>query len=84
MIAMLQQFFLTPTFRYAILMAEDGQEPNMQPRPKDGVLADDNVFHQFQRMFASLELSDRVDYNPTDFCFAFKDFTGTPVDVTVQ
>jgi len=35
-------------------------------------------------MFAFLELSDRFDYNPTDFCFAFKDFTGAPVDVSVQ
>lgn len=65
-------------------MADDGQAPNMQPRPKDGVLIDDNVFHQFQKMFAFLECSDRLDYNPSDFCFAFKDFSGQPVDVSIQ
>ncbi len=27
--AMLQQFFMTPTFRYAILMAEDQKQENL-------------------------------------------------------
>jgi ubiquitin carboxyl-terminal hydrolase 34 len=35
-------------------------------------------------MFSYLELSDRSDYNPIDFCFSFKDFEGNPVDVGVQ
>ena len=34
-------------------------------------------------MFGYLELSDRVDYNPQEFCFAFKDFSGEPVNVIV-
>jgi ubiquitin carboxyl-terminal hydrolase 34 len=29
-------------------------------------------------------LSDRLDYNPSDFCFSFKDYTGMPVDLNVQ
>jgi ubiquitin carboxyl-terminal hydrolase 34 len=35
-------------------------------------------------MFSYLDLSDRVDYNPFEFCFSFKDFTGDPVNVLVQ
>jgi len=35
-------------------------------------------------MFSFLELSDRKAYDPTDFCFAFKDFAGMPVNVTIQ
>lgn len=30
--AMIQQFFMTPTFRYGILMADDKQPPNMVAR----------------------------------------------------
>ncbi len=45
MSAMLQQFYMTPTFRYGILMADDGQPPNLQKRPKDGLLVDDNILH---------------------------------------
>ena len=31
-----------------------------------------------------LELSDRQDYNPYEFCFSFKDYGGNPVNVSVQ
>ena len=29
-----------------------------------------------------MEQSDRVDYNPTDFCFSFK-YAGEPVNVSI-
>jgi ubiquitin carboxyl-terminal hydrolase 34 len=35
-------------------------------------------------MFAYLEMTDRMDFNPIEFCHAFKDFAGMPVDVSVQ
>ena len=35
-------------------------------------------------MFSFLEMTDRIDYNPTDFCYSFKDFSGQPVNVSVQ
>jgi len=35
-------------------------------------------------MFAYLELSDRICYDPTEFCFSFKDYTGEPVNVSIQ
>jgi hypothetical protein len=31
-----------------------------------------------------LELSERQDYNPKDFCFSFKDFDGRPTNVRIQ
>ena len=35
-------------------------------------------------MFGFLDLTDRQDYDPSDFCFSFKDFNGQPVKVSVQ
>ena len=29
---------------------------------------------------ANLELSERSDYNPWQFCYAFKEFDGTPTN----
>lgn len=81
--AMLQQFFMTPTFRYSILAADDKQAPNWV-KTEDGLQVDDNVLHQLQKMFGFLELSDRQDYNPHEFCFSFKDHAGQPVNVGVQ
>jgi len=80
--AMLQQFYMTPAFRYGILAADDYNKPDYVE--KDGRQIDDNVFHQLQRMFAFLDVSHRRDYNPRDFCFSFKDWSGEPVNVTVQ
>ena len=45
---------------------------------------DDNLLHQFQKLFAFMEKTDRGDYNPVDFCYSFKDFDGNPVNVCVQ
>jgi ubiquitin carboxyl-terminal hydrolase 34 len=35
-------------------------------------------------MFTYLELTDRVDYNPQEFCAAFKDYAGEPVNIFIQ
>jgi ubiquitin carboxyl-terminal hydrolase 34 len=80
--AMLQQFYTTPTFRYGVLMCKDYVEENIVEVDERKV--DDNIFHQLQRMFAYLDRSERKDYNPIDFCFAFKDFSGNPVNVNIQ
>lgn len=86
--AMLQQFFMTPSFRYAILAVEDNLPPALvdytgQKKEYHGKRVDDNVLHQLQQMFAFLELSDRQDYNPYEFCFSFKDYAGQPVNVSI-
>lgn len=35
-------------------------------------------------MFANLELTERQEYDPNEFCFTFKDFDGNPVNVSIQ
>eukprot|EP01022_Parablepharisma_sp_SALTPOND_P017473 TRINITY_DN27_c0_g1_i1.p1 TRINITY_DN27_c0_g1~~TRINITY_DN27_c0_g1_i1.p1 ORF type:complete len:1307 (-),score=219.52 TRINITY_DN27_c0_g1_i1:4411-8331(-) len=78
--AMIQQFYMIPTFRYALLGVDDKRPPAIK-KPGD---VDDNVLHQFQRIFAFLELTERQDYNPSKFCYAFKDFDGMPTNTSVQ
>ncbi|EAS02785.2 ubiquitin carboxy-terminal hydrolase (macronuclear) [Tetrahymena thermophila SB210] len=80
--SMLQQFYMTKTFRYAILATDDEKEAEIVEYR--GMYIDDNILHQIQKMFAFLDLSDRQDYNPVGFCFSFKDFSGKPVNVGVQ
>jgi ubiquitin C-terminal hydrolase len=82
MIATLQQFYCTPAFRYGILMATD-QTPIEQTEVK-GQKIDDNFFHQFQRMLAYLDYSERKDYSPLPFCLSYKDSSGQPLNVMIQ
>lgn len=35
--------------------------------------SDDQEIQELQKLFAYLENSDRPDYNPSQFCLAFKD-----------
>jgi len=84
MLAMLQQFYMTPAFRYAILMADDDIPPNVVDAGRYGDNVDDNILHQFQRMFGFLDLSDRQDFDPAPFCFSFKDWNGNPVNMAIQ
>lgn len=82
MIAMLQQFYCTPAFRHGILMAADNKPQNIVD--VKGTKIDDNLFHQIQKMFSYLDYSERRDFNPLEFCYSYKDFTGQPVNVMVQ
>jgi hypothetical protein len=72
MIAMLQQLFMTQSFRSLLLMADDGQPECLVKRA--GKEFDDNIFHQLQTMFANLELTEKQDYTPDELCYSFKDF----------
>ena len=81
--SMLQQFFMVPCFRYNMLCADDGKEENLV-EVKNGKTVDDNMLHQLQRLMAHLELSERPDYNPTGWCFSFKEYDGTPTKVMEQ
>lgn len=78
--SMLQQFFMVPTYRYSVLQSSDAEEPNTN----NAMNIDDNAFHQLQRMFSYLELSDREDYVPNGFCYAFKDWEGNPTNMSIQ
>jgi len=44
---------------------------------------DDNFLHQVQRIFSYLELTNRIDFVPKDFCVAYKPF-GESVNVVIQ
>lgn len=35
-------------------------------------------------MAGFLELSERQEYNPREFCFSFKDYAGQPTNVRIQ
>ena len=80
--SMLQQFFMVQTFRYNILNVDDNISPELNRNNQHNV--DDNFLHQVQRMFSYLDLSDRDDYNPSGFCFSFKDWDGNPINVSIQ
>lgn len=80
--SMLQQLYHVPAFRYQLLQADDGAAPDWQEYK--GRTIDDNVLHQLQRLFGHLELSERVDYNPIEFCFSFKQMDGQPTNTSVQ
>ncbi|CAD8054531.1 unnamed protein product [Paramecium primaurelia] len=85
--AMMQQFFMTPEFRYCMLRAEDGlEEKIILHKDNQGFeyQIDDNPFHQFQKMLASLDLSDKADFNPYQFCLTYKDSDNQPVNVSMQ
>jgi ubiquitin carboxyl-terminal hydrolase 9/24 len=78
--SMMQQFFMVPPFRYNLMCVDDEIEPNLQAYKNEQV--DDNMLHQLQKLVAHLELSQRTEYNPTEFCFSFKEFDGTPCNTS--
>lgn len=78
--SMLQQFFMVPQFRYQLLKAVDKNPENLVEYKDD--MIDDNLLKQLQKLFGFLELSERHAFNPKEFCFAFKDFDGTPTKIS--
>jgi len=52
--------------------------------PFEGDQVDDNILHQLMKLMGFLELSERQEYNPREFCFSFKDFDGNPTNVRLQ
>lgn len=89
--SVLQQFFMIPQFRYSILAANDNLPPEMKEVPNWFIsknrtpgLLDNNLLHQLQILYGYLELTDKQAYKPAGFCFAFKDFSGEPVNTSIQ
>ena len=82
----LQQFYMIPTLRYIILKLNDKVEINVKDfdKFKSDEQIDDNMFHQLQKLFSYLLLSERVDYDPYDFIYSFKDFDGNPTKIYEQ
>ncbi len=73
---------MIPAFRYNLLSVDDGCPEELADYK--GQKVDDNVMHQLQKLMAHLELSERTDFNPFEFCFAFKDFEGNPTNTGEQ
>jgi len=82
----MQQFFMIPTLRYTVLKLNDNKKPNfkLNNRELKKELIDDNMFHQLQKLFSYLLLSERIDYNPYGFTYSFKDFDGNPTKLFEQ
>ena len=68
--SILQLFYMTPEFRYAILGVENNAPIKISE--KKGKKFKDNCLYQLQRMFAFLQLSYRGDYNPETFCYSYR------------
>jgi ubiquitin carboxyl-terminal hydrolase 9/24 len=69
---------MIPAFRYNLLCVDDGKSQEIQEYK--GQKVDDNMLHQLQKLMANLELSERTDFNPWEFCFSFKEFDGGPTN----
>jgi ubiquitin carboxyl-terminal hydrolase 34 len=80
--SMMQQFFMVPAFRYNLMCVNDEIEEELKDYKNEKV--DDNMLHQLQKLMSHLELSERSEFNPMEFCFSFKEFDGRPCDTSEQ
>lgn len=76
--ALMQQFFMTKPFRNGLLSTNIEMTQNQQP--------DDNLllFYQLQHMFGFLQDSVKKYFDTRNFCSAYKDIEGNPVNVAQQ
>ena len=81
--SIMQQIYMVPTFRYAIMQSDDNETPKPSSTFRYST-DDDNLLHQLQNMYTYLTFSDKMDYNPKEFCYSFKDFDGKPTNPGVQ
>ena len=81
--SIMQQIYMVPTFRYAILGCDDHEAPKPSEYGRMST-KDDNLLHQLQIMYTYLSFSEKEDYNPKYFCYSFKDFDGNPTNPMIQ
>ena len=79
----MQQMYMVPTFRRAIMWSDDGKAPNPSSNYRYSC-DDDNLLHQLQEMYTYLTYSEKMDYNPKGFCYSCKDLDGNPVNIAAQ
>ena len=82
--SILQQMYMVPSFRYAIMSSDDGKPVNYQTSFFNNNRYDDNLLHQLQKTYTYLTYSEKQAYNPKDFCASFKDFDGAPINPMIQ
>lgn len=71
--ALLQQLYMIPSVRKKILEVDDSSEDKSE-----------SFMYQLQYMFSFLQESVMQYFDPTQFCHAFKDWDGSPTDITLQ
>ena len=76
--SVLQQFFMMPLFRNAILSLPIPQDL------KEDKEDNDNLLFQLIRMFYYLNYSDKGYYNQKNFVHSFKDYEGNPTKINIQ
>ena len=67
---------MIPTFLQSILSVKDPQLDKQKP--------EDNVLYQLKCINIALVESEEMFYNPQNFCKAFKDWDGNPINVFEQ
>ena len=82
--SILQQMYMIPSFRYAIMSVDDYKNKNFQKSLFNNNTYDDNLLHQLQKLYTFLEFSEKQAYNPKDFCASFKDMDGAPINPMIQ
>lgn len=74
--SILQQLYMIPAFRKAIIEVEDRNHDQTPP--------EENVLYQIKCIFGGLSEVEKQYFNPKKFCRAFKDIDGSPMDPMVQ
>jgi len=77
--SLLQQFYMMPHFRHAIISSG----VDLTTKLSDDDMKESLLF-QLMRMFSFLSLSEKQAFDTINFCKAYKDETGRPVDVRIQ
>jgi len=77
--SLLQQFYMIPHFRHALIKAGVDLTQNLTLEQKN-----DSPLYNMTRMFSFLSLSEKQAFDTICFCRAYKDENGRPVDVRIQ
>ena len=80
--SILQQLYMIPTFRYAIMESDDQKDTNSGIKKYSA--KDDNVLHQLQIMYSYLTLSKKKFFIPINFCNSFKNPDGHSINTRIQ
>ena len=75
--SVIQQFFMMPLFKNAILSLPI--DPSLKEEDDN-----DNLMFQLEKMFYYLKNSQKEHYNPKSFVFSFKDYEGNPTNINIQ
>ena len=82
--SILQQMYMVPPFRNAIISSDDKKEVKTMKSSFNSNFYDDNLLHQLQKMYTFLTFGEKQAYNPKDFCSSFKDLDGQPINILLQ